>query len=145
MMVNINNECLGCQLANQLESVHVVYEDEHVCCFLDHDPINEGHTLILPKNHVVEMEELDMETATAVWKAAVKISKVLKYLFNPDGITICQNGGRFNELKHFHMHVIPRYEGQPFYTDDWSDNTEQREKLEETKAKLRTCMKKYSY
>jgi histidine triad (HIT) family protein len=137
-MMNANRECLGCQLANKLQQVHVVYEDEYVCCFLDHDPINEGHTLILPKKHVVEMEELDMETVTAVWKAAVKISKMLKHLFKPDGITICQNGGTFNELKHFHMYVIPRYESQPFYTNEWSGNTELREKLAETKAKLRT-------
>ncbi len=109
-------ECLGCQLANKNLSVHVVFEDDYVCCFLDHDPFNEGHVLILPKEHIYEVEELDEDTANSIMKASMLISKAIKKLYKPDGITICQNGGIFNELTHYHMHVVPRYKNQSFAT-----------------------------
>ncbi|MGY8625132.1 HIT family protein [Chromobacterium violaceum] len=51
--------CLGCRLANGREAIHTVYEDDFVTCLLDHDPFSEGHTLIIPKRHAVELEELD--------------------------------------------------------------------------------------
>lgn len=117
--------CLGCQLANQKASVYVVYEDEFVCCFLDHQPFNEGHILILPKNHYRYFDELDDHTAFSIVKAAKIISSALRKLYEPDGITICQNGGQFDELTHFHMHIVPRYEGQnfaDFYIEDESDS-----------------------
>ncbi|MEG0385223.1 MAG: HIT family protein [Solibacillus sp.] len=113
--------CLGCRLANHIEPVYVIYEDEFVCCFLDHDPFNEGHVLILPKQHGRFIEELDENTALALMKSAKIISKAINQLFKPDGMTICQNGGIFDELTHFHMHVVPRYESQDFalfYSDD---------------------------
>lgn len=110
----LKSECLGCRLSNQLETVNIVYENEYVCCILDIEPFNEGHTLILPKKHYLDIEELDVETANAIMIASMIISKALKKLFDPDGITICQNGGKFNYLAHYHMHVIPRFEGDHF-------------------------------
>ncbi|WP_112180421.1 HIT family protein [Paraliobacillus zengyii] len=107
-------DCLGCNLANKLEQAYVVLEDNYVCCFLDHDPYNEGHILILPKNHIRYYDELDDNTANSIMKSAKIITKVMKELYKPDGITICQNGGIFDELTHFHMHVVPRYEEQNF-------------------------------
>ena len=119
------SECLGCALVNKEVIVHVVYENEFICSFLDHDPFNEGHTLILPKKHFGYVDEFDSETANAVMKASQLLTKAIKKLYNPDGITICQNGGKFDELSHYHMHVVPRYENQSFasfYTEEpWSN------------------------
>ncbi|MGC0151641.1 HIT family protein [Chromobacterium vaccinii] len=106
--------CLGCALANGGEAAHMVYENEHVACFLDHDPFDEGHTLIVPKRHVVELEALDEAQAAAVMAAARQVSLAIKRLYHPDGITVCQNGGVFNELGHFHLHVVPRRADRPF-------------------------------
>ncbi|MEE6452796.1 HIT family protein [Gottfriedia acidiceleris] len=131
--------CLGCNLANKEEAVNVVFEDDYVCCILDHNPYNEGHVLILPKKHLRYFDELDEITATSLIKASSIISKAIKKLFNPDGITVCQNGGAFDELTHFHMHIVPRYEGQnfaDFYTEDGETNIEEGNKLEETKRKI---------
>jgi len=129
----LNSECLGCRLSNQLETVNIVYENEYVCCILDIEPFNEGHTLILPKKHFLDSEELDVETANAFMLASMTISKALKKLFHPDGITICQNGGKFNDLTHYHMHVIPRFEGEPFYYAEQKDNIKEKAKFIETK------------
>ncbi len=107
------HNCLGCQLSNKHLPIFTVYEDDYVICILDHDPFNNGHTMIaLPKYHYIDVDEFDVEISSAVMKASILISKALKLVYKPDGITICQNGGIFNELTHYHMHVVPRYEGK---------------------------------
>jgi histidine triad (HIT) family protein len=131
--------CLGCNLANKKEPVKVVFEDDDVCCILDHNPYNDGHVLILPKKHVHYWDELDENTGNSILKASKMISKAIRKLFHPDGITICQNGGVFDELTHFHMHVVPRYVGQnfaDFYIEDGEIHIGDEEKLEATKQKI---------
>jgi len=136
--------CLGCHLANKEETVHIVFEDEYVCCILDHSPYNEGHVLLLPKKHVRYWDELDENTAKSVFAASKRISKAIKTLYNPDGITVCQNGGVFDELTHFHMHIVPRYVGQnfaEFYIEGGETHIEEVRKLEETKQKIIKTLK----
>jgi len=106
--------CLGCKLANEEKKIYKVYEDDYVTCFLDHAPFYPGHTLIVPKQHVVEVDELDDVVAKSIMDASKLIAKAIKVLYKPDGITICQNGGIFNELTHYHMHVVPRYKERSF-------------------------------
>jgi histidine triad (HIT) family protein len=136
-------DCLGCQLANKNEAVNVVFEDDYVCCFLDHAPYNDGHVLILPKKHIKEVTELDENTSKSIMKTSILLSKAIKRLFNPDGITICQNGGIFDELTHYHMHVVPRYKDQSFatfYLEDDDEYIADLSDLTETKRKLREAI-----
>jgi len=106
--------CFGCQLANQLVETKVIFEDDVMTCILDINPLNEGHTLILPKTHYKDLEEIDERTMKSIVKASVIISKALKSIYQPDGITVIQNGGIFNDLDHYHMHVFPRYKDDGF-------------------------------
>lgn len=132
-------ECLGCMLANKELETHAVYENEWITCILDHDPFNEGHVLILPKQHYRFIDEFDTETALSVMKAAQLLSSTIKVAYQPDGISICQNGGTFDDLTHFHMHIVPRQEGQDFssfYTDEVWDNELEKERLPETRERL---------
>ena len=131
-------ECLGCDLANGKLPVHTIFEDKLIRCILDIDPFNEGHTLILPKRHVKELTGLTHEETLAVVDAAKYISEKLNICLKPDGITINQNGGKFSDLTHFHMHVIPRYENDGF---TWSESLildDAPQRLAETAEKLRT-------
>ncbi|TVX93243.1 HIT family protein [Paenibacillus agilis] len=66
------------------------------------------------KKHVKDLDELDEHTLKAVMNASVLISRALKRLYNLDGISITQNGGVFNDLGHYHMHVFPRYKDDGF-------------------------------
>jgi len=137
-------ECLGCRLANRVEPSNIVYENDFVTCFLDHAPFNEGHTLILSKQHFVEVDELDNEIARAIMSASILLSKAVKQLYKPDGITVIQNGGIFNELTHYHMHVVPRYENQSFsdfYNEEaiLDDNIR---RLSDTKKQLKKAIDK---
>ncbi|NOU94236.1 HIT domain-containing protein [Paenibacillus sp. LMG 31456] len=125
--------CLGCRLANGQESSEIVYEDELVTCLLDIDPFNEGHLLILPKKHYLDPDELDGLTGAAIMNVSSEMSTILKRVFSPDGITMIQNGGIFNDLRHYHMHVFPRYEGDGFAWIEPSETHNAKERLAETK------------
>ncbi|GLX68217.1 HIT family protein [Paenibacillus glycanilyticus] len=138
-------DCLGCRIANGTEpDLKIIYENEHVTCVLDIAPFNEGHTLILPKKHVLDVEEIDKETTSAIMVASQHLSLVLKQVFHPDGISICQNGGIFNDLTHYHMHLIPRYQGDGF---SWSEPLHPHhagERLDETRARIVQFIERHS-
>jgi diadenosine tetraphosphate (Ap4A) HIT family hydrolase len=130
-------ECLGCRIANRLEpGVQIVYEDQYVACVLDIAPFNDGHLLIMPKEHYLDVEEMDEATSTHIMRVSVTMSLLLKRAFRPDGITICQNGGVFNDLGHYHMHVIPRYEGDGFAWSEPKEGFLSGRPLNEVKEKL---------
>lgn len=112
--------CQFCDLANGRETTNIVYQTSAISCFLDIDPINDGHTLIVPKKHVLDTEELDRETRVDVMNAIVLLSQSIKKIYQPDGITVMQNGGYFNDVNHYHMHVFPRYKNDGF---GWIDKT----------------------
>ncbi|PHD24874.1 HIT family protein [Bacillus wiedmannii] len=134
-------ECLGCKLANEEEIIYRIYEDDYVTCFLDHEPFYPGHTLIVPKQHVVEVDELDDIVAKSIMDASKLIAKAIKLLYKPDGVTICQNGGIFNELTHYNMHVVPRYKERSFaefYTVELGEKKNYN--LEETKHLLQEAI-----
>lgn len=128
--------CLGCRLALGLQKAHIVWEDERVTCLLDIAPLSEGHTLILPKSHAVDVDELDVETAASVMKASMLLSRAIKAAYKPDGISIMQNGGLFNDLHHYHMHVFPRYEGDGFAWQEPVNSGSADKRLEQTKRRL---------
>jgi len=138
-------DCLGCRIANGTEpEVKIVFKNCLVACVLDISPFNEGHLLVLPKQHVVELDELEPVVADAIFRASVTMSKVMKAVFKPDGITVCQNGGVFNDLSHYHMHLIPRYEGDGF---EWSESLRQdgaEHRLRDTKQMLIQALNDHS-
>lgn len=108
-------ECLGCRIANGVEpDLNIIFENDLITCLLDIAPFHEGHTLILPKKHYLDTDELDRDTAHAVMDASRKMCALLKSLYQPDGNRICADGGKFNDLTHYHMHIVPRYEGDGF-------------------------------
>jgi len=130
-------ECLGCRIANALEpEVNIVYENQFLVCVLDIAPFNDGHLLIMPKQHYLDVEEIDETTLYEIMKASTKMSKLLKKIFKPDGITICQNGGIFNDLTHYHMHLIPRYIGDGFSWSEPKDEFKTEKTLKDIKSML---------
>lgn len=130
------NQCLGCQLANKIIDTHTIYENNLVTCILDIAPIQEGHVLILPKQHYHDVDDLDEITANEVMKTSVRIARVLKTHFQPDGITVIQNGGKFNDLTHYHMHVFPRYDSDGFTWVEPTDTLNAKGRLNETRESL---------
>lgn len=119
-------ECIFCHKEKLLTDI--VYEDEIVMAFLDMEPINEGHILLVPKKHYLDVDEIPDEVLSHLMIVSKKIVSTLKDIYNPNGYSIMQNGGVFNEVGHYHLHIFPRYSNDGFgwtYGEDTkSVNTE---------------------
>ena len=110
----MNAECVFCKIANHESQAHIVYENQMITCFLDIDPINEGHILIVPKTHCSSIDELPEEIVMEIIRATRNIVKALKRIYDFTGYSIMQNGGAFCDFGHIHFHVFPRYSEDGF-------------------------------
>ena len=107
-------DCIFCKIVKGELPSNLVFEDDLIMCFLTNEPINEGHVLIIPKNHYLDTDEIPTEVVTSMMVLSKRIVKVIKEKYSPDGYSIMQNGGEFNDIGHYHMHVFPRYKGDGF-------------------------------
>ena len=82
--------------------------------FMDMDPINEGHILLVPKEHYLDVDEIPDETLSHLMIVSKKVVSALKEIYKPNGYSIMQNGGEFNDVGHYHLHIFPRYIGDGF-------------------------------
>ncbi len=92
-----------------------------VLAFMDMDPINEGHILLIPEDHYLDLDEIPDEILSHLMTVSKTIVSALKNIYAPDGYSIMQNGGMFNDIGHFHIHIFPRYTKDGFgwtYGDD---------------------------
>lgn len=112
--MKISNECVFCDLIKKNKPAHIIYTTHLVSCFLDHDPISEGHVLVVPNEHFQEIDECPDDILLALMQAVKLIAVTLNELYHPDGITTMQNGGFFNDVKHLHIHLFPRYKNDGF-------------------------------
>lgn len=106
--------CIFCDIANKKLKSYIVYEDTLCMAFLDNDPINEGHILLIPMEHYLDVDDLSEELLNHIMKISQKIVKTIKKIYNCDGYTIMQNGGMFNDIGHYHLHIFPRYKSDGF-------------------------------
>ena len=101
-----------CKIVNGEIPSYTIYEDDMVKCFLDVNPLKNGHTLIVPKKHFTDINDIDMEYLSKVNESAKKVVKLLSDKLSPDGFRLVQNNGNLQEVKHYHLHVIPNYIGR---------------------------------
>ena len=103
--------CIFCEIIKGNIPCYKVYDDDVCLAFLDISQATIGHTLIVPKNHVQNIFELDENTAAHLGKVANKIAKNLKEKLNLEALNILNNNGEKagQTVNHFHIHLIPRY------------------------------------
>lgn len=104
-------DCIFCKINNGEIPSYTVYEDEIVRVMMDISPVSNGHMLIIPKTHYTNLEDISLDTLTHIMGIAKKMYSLLKEKLNVDGITLCQNNDYGQEVKHYHLHLIPRYKG----------------------------------
>ncbi len=102
-------DCLFCKIINGDIPSYKIYEDEYVYAFLDINPDSNGHTLVIPKIHTLDLDSIELDTLNNMFKAIKKIKINLENKLNCDGITLIQNNGEVQEVKHFHIHLKPYY------------------------------------
>ena len=106
-------DCIFCKIIKGEIPCKKLYEDEHVLAFLDIHPDKPGHTLIIPKKHILDLTEMDKETIGYITEAAKKLFPILKEKLNFDGLKCVQNNGIIQEVKHYHLHLLPIYKNEP--------------------------------
>jgi len=111
------NACIFCRIVEGREKASFVAQGSDAVAFLDLHPINEGHTLIVPRKHAVSIAEVDEVAAAAMWSLARRVAAGLRAsglrceainLYVADGAEAGQ------EVFHSHLHVIPRWQGDGF-------------------------------
>ena len=98
-----------CEIINGAIPSYTIYEDDIVKVILDVNPKSDGHSLIIPKKHYLDLSDIDMDTLTHIFKIAKEIKTLLENKLKCNGIMIVQNNGVLEEIKHFHLHLIPSY------------------------------------
>ncbi len=131
--------CVFCKIVSKELSAKVIYEDERCMAILDNNPINPGHTLIIPKEHyktITDMpRELNEHLAGVAWNIVLKIEKEL----DPDGINILQNNNiqAGQVVPHYHKHVIPRFIGDEEQYKEWRTIKQTEKELEQMQKRLK--------
>lgn len=124
--------CIFCKIINGEIPCYKVYEDEKVLAFLDISQASKGHTLIVPKTHYENMLECDEETVAYMYKIANKLGNQIVNSLGAKGMNILTN---INEVagqtvKHFHIHLLPRYNDEDGVKIDFISSNPSKEDLE---------------
>ena len=118
-----------------------LYEDEHFFVFLDILPANHGHTLIIPKKHFADIGDVPDGVLGRVLPLAKKVSKALMDTLKAQGTNIIQNNGKAagQEVNHYHVHVIPRFEDDK-HKLNWTPKEYQEGELKEYAEKIKQAL-----
>ncbi len=106
-------DCIFCKIVAGELPATIVGEDERTISFLDIAPATRGHALVIPREHSADLLGIDAEDLAAVGLAAQRLATRVKQHLGADGVNLLNSCGAvaFQSVFHFHMHVIPRYEG----------------------------------
>ena len=107
-----NMDCLFCKIVNGEINSYKIYEDDIVFVFLDINPNSAGDTLITTKKHYLDLDDIDINTLTHIMKVAKMLKLKIEEKLNCDGLTLIQNNGQMQEIKHFHLHLTPFYKNK---------------------------------
>lgn len=100
--------CLFCDFTNNEKDILKVWEDDSFLAFLDINPINPGHTLLIPKKHYSDVFEMDEQMYKSIFEAAKFLAVKIKKAFNAPRVGLAIEG--FG-VDHVHLHLVPTYGG----------------------------------
>ena len=126
------DSCVFCRVVAKQIPATVVHEDEHTLAFMDIGQVNPGHVLVAVKPHAQSIFALDDAQAAAVFRAAARVARAIHAAFTPEGLSVYQANGKAagQTVFHFHIHLVPRYEGDGMALS-WPVKNPAREKLAE--------------
>ena len=134
------DDCIFCKIAAGEIPSRKIYEDSDLIAIMDLNPTSKGHSLIIPKEHCTNIYDIDEDIAAKVMKTAKKLATKMTVALNCDGFNLLQNNGETagQTMFHFHMHLIPRYEGDQVGIT-WKPGTLTDEVKNEILEKLKSC------
>lgn len=106
------DDCIFCRIIKGEIPSYKVYEDENVYAFLDIQPLSKGHTLVLPKQHYKDIQDIPEELLCEVSKVSKRLVRRIQEKYSPLGFVINQNNGESagQTIHHYHLHIKPVYE-----------------------------------
>jgi histidine triad (HIT) family protein len=125
-------DCVFCAIVDDELPSHTVHETTDALAFLDANPLAEGHTLVVPKAHHEQLDDVPPDTATGFYEALHEVVPAVEAAVDAPATTVAVNNGEAagQEVPHVHAHVVPRFEddaagpihalfrGRPTVTDD---------------------------
>jgi len=108
-------DCIFCQIVAGEIPAQIIDEDERTIAFMDINPATRGHALVIPRRHARDLLEIDEEDLKATIVAAQRLARKVHDRLGADGVNLLNSrgGAAWQTVYHFHVHVIPRYEGDP--------------------------------
>ena len=103
-------DCIFCKIIKGEIPSRTVYEDDQIKVIMNINPSTDGHLLVIPKEHMVDIRDTKEEIILhSIQTVKNKIYPLLKERLNCEGLTLAQNNEMGQEIKHYHIHLIPRY------------------------------------
>ena len=118
------DDCIFCKIVKKEIPASVVYQDRNFLAFLDINPVSDGHLLVIPKNHIIWMQDADDKTISGIFKLTKRLMKAMKNGLNCDYVLVSIVG---KDIPHFHVHLIARHFNdnlQQFPTKKYKDGEE---------------------
>ena len=114
-MADSDPDCIFCKIVTGELPGAIVDEDERTISFMDINPATRGHALVIPRKHARDLLEIEPNELQAVALAAQRLAKLVPERLGADGVNLINSCGSaaWQTVFHFHIHVIPRYEGDP--------------------------------
>lgn len=108
--------CTFCDLIHGAGEASICYEDSDALAFMDIQPVNSGHVLVVPRQHHESLVDTPPELAMHLFKVATQLANVIRKVTNCDDMNIVVNSGKTagQDVFHYHVHLIPRREGDGF-------------------------------
>ncbi len=134
-------ECIFCDILQKKLPADIVYEDEKSLVFLDINPVQPGHCLVVPKEHYEDVLSMPEELAARLFEVTQRVARAVKQALGAEGINISINNGSAagQVVFHTHFHIIPRYQsdGLKLWPGSQYKNNEEKKKIvEKIKANL---------
>jgi histidine triad (HIT) family protein len=110
-----SEDCIFCKIVAGELPATIVDEDERTIAFMDIQPASRGHALVIPRAHATDVHTVAREDLEAVAAAAQRLAAKVRDNLGADGVNLLNSSGAaaWQTVLHFHMHVIPRYVGDP--------------------------------
>jgi histidine triad (HIT) family protein len=108
-------DCIFCKIVAGELPAQIVEEDERTITFMDISPATRGHALVVPRRHARDLLEVGAEDLAATVAAAQRMTQRVHDRLDADGVNLLNSCGRaaWQTVFHYHIHVIPRYTGDP--------------------------------
>jgi histidine triad (HIT) family protein len=137
-----DESCVFCRIVARELPASRVFEDDLLLGLMTIGPVTPGHAMVIPKEHVPCFNDLDPETGAHLFQVTQRLAQAIRESgLRCEGINLFLADGEaaFQEIFHFHLHVFPRYEGDPFkLVADW-DVHPPREELDENARLIRVA------